>query len=80
MQATVAVPTLPTHLAVNLSTAAVHDRLRTELFNIMWKFKMTSRRDGKLNYMKTTTSVCTSNQQLVGAQFSDVLWLVVCDI
>ena len=27
--------------------------------------------------MKATTSVCTSNQQLVGARFSGVVWLSV---
>jgi hypothetical protein len=36
---------LPTHLAVKLSTAA-HDRLRTEMFTNLGKFKMTSRREG----------------------------------
>jgi hypothetical protein len=36
---------LPTHLAVKLSTAA-HDRLRTQMFTNMGKFKMTSRREG----------------------------------
>jgi len=36
---------LPTHSVVNLSTA-VHDRLGTEQFTNMGKFKMTSRREG----------------------------------